>query len=213
MHRAQGNQFTPEQKQQYDRSVTAYRQLAQQQQDLADGVPTSGLGSDVGPATGAIDSSGNPLGAAGNIGNTAGDVTNGLGGANGPLNTANGVAQGLPGGLGNNVGGDPLNTVTGAAGNLPGGLGGSGGGGGGPLDGITGLAGGLTQGSQGLNVAGVVGVGSDEKAVLDLNPAKKKEVKAAEEAQKQRELNAQKQMLSNAGGLGHGQGAVPAMMR
>ncbi|KAL1847429.1 hypothetical protein Plec18170_008541 [Paecilomyces lecythidis] len=115
---------------------------------------------------------------------SSGGLTNGLGGATsglgGATNGLGGAANGL-GGATNTLGGasNGLGGLTGsnALGDLTGGLGGLGGVTGG-LGGLTGGAGGLTggllPGDQGLNVAGVLGVGSNEDAILDLNPAKKK---------------------------------------
>jgi hypothetical protein len=62
----------------------------------------------------------------------------------------------------------------GAGASKPAGLGGLGG----ATDaagGAGGLLGGLLGSGQGLNVAGILAIGSDEKALLDLNPAQKKE--------------------------------------
>lgn len=108
--------------------------------------------------------------------------------------------------LGGGGGGGPLDTVTGAASGLTGKDGPLGGAtdlaggalGGGALDSVTGLAGGLggglLGGGEGLNLIGLVGVGSDEKALLDLNPAEKKEVKAKKmQIAKAREQERQRQ--------------------
>lgn len=98
----------------------------------------------------------------------------GLLGGGGPL----GAVSGLTGGDG------PLGAVSGLTG---GGLGDTlgrvaGGGLGDTLGGVTGLAGGLLGGGEGLNLVGLVGIGSDDPALLDLNPAEKKTVKAQKAA-------------------------------
>ncbi|GAD94043.1 hypothetical protein PVAR5_2663 [Paecilomyces variotii No. 5] len=96
-------------------------------------------------------------------------ATSGLGGATNGLGGATNTLGGASNGLGGLPGGNALSDLTGGLGS-PGcvarGLGG-----------LTGPAGGLTgglPGDTGLNVAGVLGVGSNEDAILDLNPAKKK---------------------------------------
>ncbi|USW50354.1 hypothetical protein Slin15195_G036730 [Septoria linicola] len=86
-----------------------------------------------------------------------------------PLEAAGGLTGALPGG-------NPLE----AAGGLTDTLGG--GGLGDTLGGVSGLAGGLLGGGEGLNLVGLVGVGSDDPALVDLNPAEKKEAKAKKAA-------------------------------
>ena len=79
--------------------------------------------------------------------------------------------------------GGPLGTVSG----LTGGLGDT-------FGGVTGGLGGLTSilgGREGLNLIGLVGIGSDDPALLDLNPAEKKakkieKMELAEQRDKQR---------------------------
>ncbi|KXT06283.1 hypothetical protein AC578_9100 [Pseudocercospora eumusae] len=124
------------------------------------------------------------------------------GGNSGPTST--GATNGLaPAPLGGSWSG-PVDSLTsnplGATNVLGAGpLGGdSGGGDGGLLDG---LGGGLLGGSEGLNVAGLLAIGSDEKALLDLNPAQKKEekLKRAKELKRQSDLQArQKKELEDA---------------
>lgn len=112
-----------------------------------------------------------------------GGLTNGLGGGGGPLGAASGLtgsATNAVPGLGGGAGGGPLGAASGLTGAVPG-LGA--GDGGGLTDGITGLTSGLLGGGQGLNLLNLVGVGSDDDALLNLNPAEHKKVKAAKEAQ------------------------------
>ncbi|KAE8342568.1 hypothetical protein BDV24DRAFT_130560 [Aspergillus arachidicola] len=119
------------------------------------------------------------------VGDTLGGVTGGL---NAPLGGATGAAGGLGGPLAG-VTGDPNTSIgglTGAAGGLGNAVGGL-------TDGLPGsdLLGNLLKAGQGLNVAGIVGIGSDEEAILDLNPAKKK--KQIEEEQRAAKLLEQHQ--------------------
>ncbi|QIW99646.1 hypothetical protein AMS68_005164 [Peltaster fructicola] len=132
---------------------------------------TSGLTGGGGPlgAASGLTGDGGPLGA-------VGGVTNGLGGSGGPL----GAVSGLTGGDGGPLG--ALNGLTG--------------GDGGPLGAVSGLTGGLLGGSQGLNLLGLVAIGSDDDAAIDLAPAEKKKEKARKEAIK-KQNDAKRQQAMN----------------
>ncbi|KXT11156.1 hypothetical protein AC579_4062 [Pseudocercospora musae] len=98
-----------------------------------------------------------------------------------------GLLSGVAGGL--TSGDGPLSATSGLTDGL------TGGGLGDTLGGVSGLAGGLLGGGEGLNVAGLVGLGSDDPALLDLNPAEKKPVKAQKAAMaKKNEMKRQAEM-------------------
>lgn len=98
----------------------------------------------------------------------------GLLGSGGPLGAVGGLTDTVGGVAGSD---GPLSTVGGLTDGLP----------------LGDLGGGLLGGSEGLNLLGIAGVGSDDKAVLDINPAEKKEVKAqkAELAKKRKQAREQ----------------------